>query len=318
MKRQATRAPARVTAALRAFAASLVVLHAPSAIAAAQRSFVSTGGTDNPSCSLAAPCRTFDAAIAASNPGGEVVVLDSGGYGGVTITKSISITSPAGVYAGVSQLATGTAMTIEAGASDIVVLRGLTITGPGAPAVIATGITVLSAGTVHLESVVVSGFGTSGLNVNAATNVFIKDSIFRNNGGGAVFSAPSGTADVSVDRSRFEANGVPGGLVAADNSRVAVRDSVFSGNGQRGLRAATLGGPAELDIESCLISFNGEGVLSGSTFNDAATVRLSNNTITDNVTGVRFINGNLLLSGGGNTIRGNTTDGTLSGNYVKQ
>ena len=64
--------------------------HAPHpglAHAAAQRTFVSAGGVDNPNCSLAAPCRSFASAIAATLSGGEVIVLDSAGYGPVTITK---------------------------------------------------------------------------------------------------------------------------------------------------------------------------------------------------------------------------------------
>jgi hypothetical protein len=60
--------------------------------AAAQRTFVaSTGSPTNTAfnCSIAKPCRAFIEAIGVTNPGGEVVVLDSAGYGAVTITKSV-------------------------------------------------------------------------------------------------------------------------------------------------------------------------------------------------------------------------------------
>ena len=70
----------------------------------AQRTFVSTGGNDANSCSLAAPCRGFAAAVTAVAHGGEVIVLDSGGYGPVVINKPVEITAPPGVYAGVSVL----------------------------------------------------------------------------------------------------------------------------------------------------------------------------------------------------------------------
>ena len=69
---------------------------------AAQRHFVASYGVANPACSIGAPCRQFAEAMAVVNPTGELIVLDSAGYGPVTITKSVSIIAPPGVYAGVS------------------------------------------------------------------------------------------------------------------------------------------------------------------------------------------------------------------------
>ncbi|MEO8674060.1 MAG: hypothetical protein ABI569_00675, partial [Casimicrobiaceae bacterium] len=71
------------------------------AAATAQRTFVASNGVDNPVCSIASPCRGFAAAVAATSAGGEVIVLDSAGYGTVTISQAVSIIAPAGVYAGV-------------------------------------------------------------------------------------------------------------------------------------------------------------------------------------------------------------------------
>src|SRR5512138_668523 len=82
--------------------AALCALAVSFPLCAAQRTFVSTSGVNNPACSLAAPCRDFAAAIAATSVNGEVIVLDSGGYGPVTITQSASIIAPPGVYAGIS------------------------------------------------------------------------------------------------------------------------------------------------------------------------------------------------------------------------
>src|SRR5436853_5663 len=85
------------------------------AIGSAQRTFVSaaTGNDANP-CNRAAPCRNFAAAIAQTASGGEVVVLDSGGYGTVTISQAVSLVAPPGVYAGISVFS-GTGITINAG-----------------------------------------------------------------------------------------------------------------------------------------------------------------------------------------------------------
>ena len=98
--------------------------------AAAQRTFVSTGGVDNPACSLVAPCRTFAGAIAATNAGGEVVVVDSGGYGPVTIAQSVTIVAPDGVHAAVSIPGGGQGITTSPGTYDVT-LRGLTLIGTG-------------------------------------------------------------------------------------------------------------------------------------------------------------------------------------------
>jgi hypothetical protein len=88
-----------VAAVLAAFAVSLP------AHAASNRTFVASYGLDAnaaTNCALGAPCRTFAGALAATNPGGEILALDSAGYGPVTIDRSVSITGPDGVYAGIT------------------------------------------------------------------------------------------------------------------------------------------------------------------------------------------------------------------------
>src|SRR6266568_4863825 len=109
--------------------------HAPAAThratALAQRTFVSAaGGNDANPCTLTLPCRNFQAAIAQTASGGEVIVLDSGGYGTVTISQAVSLIAPPGVYAGISVFS-GAGITVSAGASDVVVIRGLTLNGLG-------------------------------------------------------------------------------------------------------------------------------------------------------------------------------------------
>ena len=76
-----------------------------------------------------APCKTFAGAISKTAAKGEINVLDPGGYGAVTITKSISIEAT-GVIAGVLVIASH-GIVVNAGANDVVVLRGLTFEGVG-------------------------------------------------------------------------------------------------------------------------------------------------------------------------------------------
>src|SRR6266853_1219328 len=93
------------------------------AAAQATRTWISGVGDDVNPCSRTAPCKTFQGAISKTVAGGEINCLDPGGFGGVTITKSITFSCEMGT-AGV--LVSGTpGITINAGAADTVVLRGL-------------------------------------------------------------------------------------------------------------------------------------------------------------------------------------------------
>src|SRR3954470_17367905 len=73
-----------------------------SAVASAQatRTWVSGVGDDVNPCSRTAPCKTFAGAISKTAAGGEISVLDPGGYGTVTITKPITI-SGVGTHASI-------------------------------------------------------------------------------------------------------------------------------------------------------------------------------------------------------------------------
>src|SRR5438552_9725400 len=69
----------------------LLVSVSTSAMAQATRTWVSGVGDDVNPCSRTAPCKTFAGAISKTAAGGEIDTLDPGGFGAVTITKSITI-----------------------------------------------------------------------------------------------------------------------------------------------------------------------------------------------------------------------------------
>src|SRR5215831_4413010 len=94
--------PMRAVFIIAAASAAVLLTAAEPARAQANRTFVSGHGSDSNPCSLAAPCRSFAQAITQTNAGGEIAVLDTAGYGAVTITKSISIVNEDGVEAGVT------------------------------------------------------------------------------------------------------------------------------------------------------------------------------------------------------------------------
>src|SRR6187399_2655191 len=66
-------------------------LGSTAAQAQASRTWVSGVGDDLNPCSRTAPCKTFAGAISKTAAGGEIDCLDAGGFGAVTITKSITM-----------------------------------------------------------------------------------------------------------------------------------------------------------------------------------------------------------------------------------
>src|SRR5690348_15597331 len=135
---------------------ALLLFGVQTTYAQATRTWVSGVGDDANPCSRTAPCKTFAGAISKTAPHGEINVLDPGGFGAVTITKSISILSE--MDAGV--LVSGTnGIVISAAATDVVELSGLNFNG--LTAIGASGIKILSAGTVHVRKSLIHEFTTA-------------------------------------------------------------------------------------------------------------------------------------------------------------
>ena len=143
----------------------------------ATRTWVSGVGDDANPCSRTAPCKTFAGAISKTFARGEISVIDPGGFGAVTITKSITIDGGTG-SGWASILAAGTSgVIINALASDIVTLKNISINGSGTGI---AGIRILSAGTVIVEDCTIFGFrATAGTDAG----VGIRDT--RNGGAGS-------------------------------------------------------------------------------------------------------------------------------------
>src|SRR5258705_6317763 len=98
------------------------------------RTWVSGVGNDANPCSRTAPCKTFAGAISKTAAGGEISVLDPGGFGAVTITKPITING-GGIRGGI--LASGAPQGVlvnitvapVAPVQNVVILRNLDISG---------------------------------------------------------------------------------------------------------------------------------------------------------------------------------------------
>jgi parallel beta helix pectate lyase-like protein len=285
-----------------AVATLFAIVCASAAFAQSQRTFVSAhSGSDANPCNVIQPCRNFSAAMAQTLAGGEIIVLDSAGYGPVSIDKSVSIVSPAGVYAGVTAFS-GNAITINT-ASLTVVLEGLTLNGLGG----ANGIGQALGGTLYVKRLVITGFSNDGISINSPDPVllFVAETDIRNNSNGMYLRCSSGAnrLRVSLDHVRTEKN--YDGVHLDTQVLLSAYECVFAENASGGFAAPSLDSAANL--ESCLIAGNsyGVGVLFG-------TVRISNCMITDNnAKGILDAPGNgSVLSRQNNTIEGNVADDT--------
>src|ERR671927_1009604 len=114
----------------------LVSIFSVPAFAQATRTWVSGVGDDVNPCSRTAPCKTFAGAISKTAAGGEIDALDPGGFGAVTLTKSILIdgTTGAGFGSILASGVNGVNVNDSATASPntiAVTLRRLSINGAG-------------------------------------------------------------------------------------------------------------------------------------------------------------------------------------------
>ncbi len=161
-------------------AALTVLLSGAPASAQATRTWVSGVGDDANPCSRTAPCKTFAGAISKTAAGGEINVLDPGGFGALTITKAITIRADH-VEAGV--LVSGTnGIVVAAGPTDKVILEGLDFQGLGSGI---NGVNFTSGAVLIIDRCNIQAFNSSGVNVASSTTnarAVIKNSTIYFNG----------------------------------------------------------------------------------------------------------------------------------------
>jgi hypothetical protein len=246
--RRADAVSADVVRRLCALAVAMGAL-AASGAQAAPRTFVASTGKDTNPCTLASPCRGFTAAIAAADPGGEVVVLDSAGYGAVTIAKSISIVAPPGVYAGISAVF-GDGITVDGSAIDVA-LKGLAINGQGGD----NGIAFTQGASLVVERCNIANFALDGVRVDASGLVVVANSAVTGNGANGM--GVYGDATVAVTQSRFELNSVSG-IVIQGIARATIDHTVMAGNGDSGVQVIASGaGTVDVGVDSSSMTQQG-------------------------------------------------------------
>jgi hypothetical protein len=244
--------------------------------------FVSALGNDANNCGRTAPCRTLAHAISVTNPGGEVLVLDSGVFEPIIIDKSLTVVAAPGIHAEIA-VGDGDGVLVNAGDKDTVILRGLTI---DAERIGVDGIRFLHGGALYVESCVVNGFLNTvagrGLAFLSPGVLEVKDSIFRGNRVGIQVQSLllERLAHATIDHTRLEGNAMVGccpvgqGLLASDGSRVTVPESVASGFNVGFDAMSLIGIAVHLDMEKCAASKNEIGI-SGTAQQGASSVQIN-------------------------------------------
>jgi hypothetical protein len=304
--------------------ATFVVAFASLTQAQATRTWVSGVGDDANPCSRTAPCKTFAGAISKTAAGGEIDALDPGGFGTVTITKSITLDGT-GTFASilasatnginVNDSATGTPGTIK------VRLRGLSINGAGTTIGL-NGINFTSGLSVWVEDCVIDTFSNAGINLNgstASTNTLnIRNTVIRNCGDGIrIVNSATNTTAMAFDN--IDVSKCTNGLNAGNGSRGAITSSTFAQNTSNQIAASQTTSVTDFVVSDSMVvglgatvgSAVGVNVLSAGTHVRIARVVISNNV---NALGL----GGSIDTGGNNTIFGNGTNQDPNGTLFIQ
>ena len=271
-----------------------VCLFAVASFAQNPRSFVSTSGNDANVCTLASQCRTFGRAVTQTNAGGEIIALDSGGFGqSFTIDRALTISAAPGVAATVS----GTTLhviTVNAGSSDRVVLRNITVVASNTIA----GVIVYQVGDLHIEHCTILGSNTGVWAITGGLATITDTEVLSPVQIGFNMRFPS-----VITHSRVVHSNNYGFEIAAASTLIDV-DAEYCGG--TGIDVNNSSATAfAVTCESCTASHNNYGVgVVGATA--PVTFRMNNCKANDNVVvGAGTGNSGVIVSMGNNMIEGN-------------
>lgn len=265
------------------------------ASAQATRTWVSGVGDDANPCSRTAPCKTFAGAISKTAVGGEIDALDDGGFGAVTITKSITIDGGSHL-AGV--LASGTnGVVVNSLSTPIrVTLRNLSINGAGNGL---NGVRILgNAAVVRIENSQIFGFSQTGVDIAHTDGVSRRVEIRKTSIHGNYGSLTAKGVQIKPSN-------------AATTSKVTIADSYIDDNAL-GLVADASAGRAKVSVRNTTFEDNGNSLGTGQGIQANglnATVRVTGSAITGNTIGLETLNGGQIVSFGGNLFTANDGGG---------
>ncbi len=290
----------KVALSLAIIGLAVPLLAAAPAQAQSQQTWVSGTGDNTAICSRTAPCLTFLAAYLRTAAGGEINCLDPGNFGGLTITKSITISCDAGTAS-----VLGDSFYVNASTTDVVTLRGLDFDGlHGLP----FGIFGVGAKEVHIEKCTIRNFIGAGIatDPNSSTTVFlyVVDTVMSSNNGGVWLPSSGGYKVASLKNVVITGSTADGVSLASSNVFANVVDSVISGNS--GSAVVTYASSTTANIERSTIANNAVAGLYAAASGSA--IRASGNGIYNNTYGVLIAQGATIQSDGTNK-HGNSNGG---------
>ena len=267
--------------------AALVTGFSTLAHAQATRTWVSGVGDDANPCSRTAPCKTFAGAISKTAPCGEISVLDPGGFGAVTITKSITINGT-GTLAGIlAALVNG--VIVNAGANDTIILRDISINGACNGL---NGIRYLAGRALIVDHCWIYNFTQSGIDVVSSGNLILNvlNSIITNMATGINFAPTAGSVVSEIDHTTIQKLTGNGITTNANSSFVTVTNSNIINAAGNGVNAGGAG--AVVNVDSSSISSNGTACRTAGGF-----IRVTRNVIMDNTTNFTIAGGTIASAG---------------------
>jgi hypothetical protein len=253
----------------------------------ATRTWVSGVGDDANPCSRTAPCKTFAGAISKTAAGGEISALDPGGFGAVTINKSITLngTGTIGsiVFSGVNGI------TVNAGANDTVVLRNLSLHGITSGL---NGINYIAGGSLIVDRCDIQSATGNGINVNLTNSgsLTVRNSTISRTAAGIRINSTTGTVTASISNTTI--TGATNGVHASYGNVDIFNSTVTNTTGPAVLADAT----AKIFSASSLIANSATGVRAANT----ASVLLSNNDVVDNGIGFSCADTGTIRTAGNN------------------
>jgi hypothetical protein len=280
------------------------------------RVFVASYGSDSNPCTFGSPCKTFQSALSAVAAGGEITAIDSAGFGPVTINKAVTITSPAGVEAGIAAAAGDNAVTVDAGTGDVVVLSGLTLEGAQSGLY---GIAVTQAGEVEIVNCAIRNYMSSGVNVGnmSAMSLLISNTVITGNGSGVNVVSSGGNLIIAMNGVTIEGNSAGISNQATSGAiEESIANSHIDNNTNNGIYAQGTNGSNDVNIILSQVTLNQspDGIrLNGFTNAWLSHVTQSASPIISSTTGVLIQSSNNVVSSDGtNLLAGGVSGGSLA------
>jgi len=294
--------PSMAVLAILAFALPAAPAHAQLA-----RTFVSAAiGNDANNCDRPTPCRTFQHAHDQTLANGEITVLDPGGYGAVTINKTLSIINDGVGEAGVLVSGGATGIIVQAGSLDNVSLRGITIKGIGFGS--GDGIRFTGGLSLTIENCVVRNL-IDGIQLFGSGIFAVSDTLVTDNANAGIGIQPFGAINIRAAFNRVEIyNSSASGLIingggATGTITATVSDSVAA-HASIAFAAQSAAGQATVNftLVRSVAAYSDTGMSSNGS---PVSLRFGSSTVTGNAHTWQAINSAFLRSYGDNYIVGN-------------